>query len=67
MSADQIAREFIQATGGDLHATIFRLASVVDAVRCRTDDALSSGAMHRDQLDLLWRDLHPNRPREGAR
>ncbi|OWJ78409.1 hypothetical protein [Haematobacter genomosp. 1] len=65
MSADQIAREFLQASGGDWRATLFRMAAVVDLARGRTDDALSRGAMHRDQLDLLWRDLHPNRPREA--
>ncbi len=66
MSADHIAREFIQATGGDLHATIFRMAATIDLARGRAEDARSHGTMAGQQLDLLWRDLHPHKPREGS-
>ncbi|KFI34297.1 hypothetical protein CG51_05310 [Haematobacter missouriensis] len=63
MSSDQIAREFTQATGGDLHAAIFRMAAVIDLARCRAEDAMPRAQMDGHQLELLWRDLNPHRLR----
>lgn len=58
MGQDQIAREFLQAAGGDWRAAIYRMASVIDLARARVDEA--GETMGRDRLALLRRDLHPN-------
>lgn len=66
MSVDQIARDFLNASGGDMRAALFRMAAVIDMARGRAEDAMTRNAMEREQVELLWRDLHPNRARDGA-
>lgn len=58
--SDDIAREFIEAAGGDLTAAVLRMASTIEKARARAEDALPNKGMGFRKLALLWADLHPN-------
>ena len=58
--AERIVREFLQATGGDWRAAIYRMASIIEVARDRVDDA--GETMGRYCLAQMKRDLHPLAP-----
>jgi len=56
--SDKVAREYLQAAGGDMRMALYALAHAVEMARLRVEDALPQKGMNERELALLWKDLH---------
>jgi hypothetical protein len=61
---DDIAREYLQASGADMMGAIHRMAATICNARDRVEEHLPDKGMGSRPMALLWRDLHPNTPRD---
>jgi hypothetical protein len=58
--SDQVAKEYLQATGGNVMSALSRMASTIDRARMRIDDVASGHRGPAESVRLLDHDLHPN-------
>ena len=59
-TAEDIAREYLEAAGADWQSALLRMAATLEKARYRVEDSLPNKGMEGRQLALLWKDLHPN-------
>ncbi len=58
--SDDVAREYLEASGADMMGAIHRMASTILNARDRLEDYLPDKGVDARGLSLLWKDIHPN-------